>query len=113
LGAAEANLTRLGINIIDLYQIHWPNPAVPIRDTMRAMQTLVDRGLVRLMGVSQFSLADLRVAQRVMKNHPIVSDQVRYSLNARTVETDLLPFCEEHKITLIGYTPLGDGRLTG
>jgi diketogulonate reductase-like aldo/keto reductase len=113
LGAAEASLTRLGINVIDLYQIHWPNPAVPIRETMRAMEKLVDRGLVRFIGVSQFSLADLGVALNAMRNYPIVANQVRYNLNARTIEMALLPYCEEHQITLIAYTPLDDGRLAG
>ena len=111
LRAAEASIRRLGVNVIDLYQIHWPNPAIPIRATMRAMETLVDRGLIRFIGVSQFSLADLRVALGLMRNHPIVSDQVRYNLNARTVEVDLLPYCDQHRITLIAYTPLDDGRL--
>ncbi len=111
LRAAEASLERLGIDQIDLYQIHWPNPGIPIKPTIRAMETLADRGLIKYIGVSQFSLADLRIALGLMRNHPIVSDQVRYSLNARKFEADLLPFCERNQISLIAYTPLDDGRL--
>ena len=111
LKAAEASLERLGVSQIDLYQIHWPNPGIPIKPTIRAMETLADRGLIKYIGVSQFSLADLRIALGLMRNHPIVSDQVRYNLNARKFEAGLLPFCERNQISLIAYTPLDDGRL--
>jgi diketogulonate reductase-like aldo/keto reductase len=112
LRAAEASLKQLATDIIDLYQIHWPNSAVPIKETMRAMETLVDRGLVRFIGVSQFSTAELRAAQAAMSKYPIVSNQVRYNLNARRIELDLLPYCQKQQITVIAYTPLDDGRLT-
>jgi diketogulonate reductase-like aldo/keto reductase len=111
LRAAEASLRRLETNVIDLYQIHWPNSRVPIRETMRAMETLVDRALVRYIGVSNFSLADLRAAQTAMSKYPIVSNQVLYNLNQREIESDLLPYCQQNGITIIAYTPLDDGRL--
>jgi diketogulonate reductase-like aldo/keto reductase len=111
LRAAEGSLKNLATDVIDLYQIHWPNPAVQIKETMRAMETLVDRGLVRFIGVSQFSTAELRTAQAAMSRYPIVSNQVRYNLNARRIELDLLPYCQKHQITIIAYTPLDDGRL--
>lgn len=112
LKAAEASLRRLDISQIDLYQIHWPNSLVPIKDTMRAMETLVDRGLVKFVGVSNFSTAELRVAQAVMSKYPIVSNQVLYNLNRRQIEADLLPYCQTNHITVIAYTPLDSGHLT-
>jgi diketogulonate reductase-like aldo/keto reductase len=111
LRAAEASLRRLEAGYIDLYQIHWWNPNVPIQETMRAMETLVDRGLVRYIGVSNFSVFQLRAAQEAMRKYPIVSNQVLYNLNRREIERDLLPYCFMNRITVIAYTPLDDGRL--
>ena len=111
LRAADASLHLLGTQVIDLYQIHWPNARVPIQETMQAMETLVDRGQVRYIGVSNFSLRELRAAQAVMTKYPIVSNQVLYNLNRREIERDLLPYCQEHNITILAYTPLDDGRL--
>ncbi len=111
LRAAEASLRRLETNCIDLYQIHWPNWSVPIQETMRAMETLVDRGLVRYLGVSNFSLEQLREAQAAMSKYPLVANQVLYNLNRREIERDMLPYCLMQRITIIAYTPLDDGRL--
>jgi diketogulonate reductase-like aldo/keto reductase len=111
LHAAEQSLKLLGTEVIDLYQIHWPNNRVPIQETMRAMETLVERGQVRYIGVSNFSVRELRAAQAVMSKYPIVSNQVLYNLNAREIERDLLPYCQEQHITILAYTPLDDGRL--
>ena len=111
LSAADASLRLLGTEVIDLYQIHWPNTRVPIKETMQAMETLVDRGQVRYIGVSNFSLRELRAAQEVMSKYPIVANQVLYNLNRREIERDLLPYCQEHHITILAYTPLDDGRL--
>ena len=111
LGAAEASLRRLAVDYIDLYQIHWPNSSVPIKETMSAMASLVDSGLVKYVGVSNFSVKDLEEAQAAMANVPIVSNQVLYSLKRREIERDLLPYCEENRVTVIAYTPLADGSL--
>ena len=111
LKAADASLRELETDHIDLYQIHWPNSSVPIKDTMRAMETLVDRGQVKYIGVSNFSLRELQEAQAAMRNHPIVANQVLYNLNARDIEHDLLPYCQKHHVTILAYTPLDDGRL--
>jgi len=78
---------------------------------MQAMETLVDRGQVRYIGVSNFSMRELRAAQEVMTKYPIVANQVLYNLNRREIERDLLPYCQEHHITILAYTPLDDGRL--
>lgn len=111
LRAAEQSLRRMNLDVIDLYQIHWPNRSVPIAETMRAMETLVDRGQVRYIGVSNFSMTELRDAQAAMQRYPIVANQVLYNLNRRDIERDLLPYCQEHQVTVIAYTPLDDGRL--
>lgn len=112
LRAAEASLQRLDTNCIDLYQIHWPSWSVPIQETMRAMEALVDRGLIKYIGVSNFSVQQLREAQAAMSKYPIVSNQVLYNLNRREIERELLPYCLMQRITIIAYTPLDDGRLT-
>jgi len=111
LRAAEASLRRLDTGYIDLYQIHFPNWSVPIHETMRAMETLVDRGLVRYIGVSNFSAQQLRAARAAMSKYPIVSNQVLYNLNRREIEWELLPYCLASQVTIIAYTPLDDGRL--
>jgi diketogulonate reductase-like aldo/keto reductase len=111
LRAADASLRLLDTEVIDLYQIHWPSTRVPIKETMQAMETLVDRGQVRYIGVSNFSVRELRAAQEAMTKYPIVANQVLYNLNRREIERDLLPYCQEHHITILAYTPLDDGRL--
>ena len=111
LRAAEKSLKELGDDVIDLYQIHSPSHSVPIAETMRAMEALVDRGVVRYIGVSNFSVAQLRDAQAAMPNNPVVSSQVLYNLKRRSIERDLIPYCEEQGITVMAYTPLADGSL--
>ena len=111
LRAAEQSMQRLRVNIIDLYQIHWPNSRIPIRETMKAMEQLVDRGLVKYIGVSNFSVGELDEAMSVMENYPIVSNQVIYNLKKREIERDILPFCLERNISIFAYTPLADGSL--
>ena len=112
LQAAEGSLGRLNTTCIDLYQIHWPNSNIPIEETIRAMETLVDRGLVRYIGVSNFSASELRAAQAAAKRYPIVANQVLYNLNHREIERELLSYCLNNQVTVIAYTPLDDGRLT-
>ncbi len=112
LKAAERSLRRLGCSYIDLYQIHWPNPRVPIEETMRAMSRLVEEGKVRHVGVSNFSLEQLKKAQEALPNHEIVSNQVEYSLAVRRIERDLLPYCEENNIAIMAYRPLAHGTLS-
>ncbi|MEM2088512.1 MAG: aldo/keto reductase [Thermoproteota archaeon] len=112
LKAAERSLRKLGCSYIDLYQIHWPNPRVPIEETMRAMSRLVDEGKVRHVGVSNFSLEQLKKAQGTLPNHEIVSNQVEYSLAVRRIEHDLLLYCEENNIAIMAYRPLAHGALS-
>ena len=109
--AAERSLRLLQTDYIDLYQLHYPNPAIPIAETMGAMEELVDQGKVRFIGVSNYSAPDLDEAMKVMTKYEIVSNQVHYSLTHRNIEKELLPFCQQHQITVIAYTPLAGGSL--
>ncbi len=112
LRAADGSLKKLGIDCIDLYQIHWPDRSVPIRETMRAMEELVDQGKVKFIGVSNFYLRDLEQAQACMRKNQIVANQVKYSLVERGIEKDMLGYCQKHGITIIAYSPLDKGVLT-
>ncbi|MYC35071.1 MAG: aldo/keto reductase [Chloroflexi bacterium] len=113
LRAADKSLRLLGVDKIDLYQIHWPNPRVPIAETMRAMEQLVADGLVDYIGVSNFSVEDMREAQAAMQNNPIVSNQILYNLRRRRAERDVIPYCRQHDIAIIAYSPLHEGALVG
>jgi diketogulonate reductase-like aldo/keto reductase len=107
IAAADRSLSLLGTDHIDLYQLHWPNYAVPLQETMAAMEQLVDSGKVRFIGVSNFSVRYLKMAQAALSKYRIVSNQVRYSLIDRTVERNLLSYCEKNEITVIAFSPLG------
>ena len=109
LAAADGSLARLGIDHIDLYQLHWPNSAIPIEETMGAMEELWEAGKVRYIGVSNFSVAQLRDAQAALSRARVVSNQVKYSLATRDIEADLLPYCQETQVTIIAYSPLEQG----
>ena len=113
LRAADQSLRLLGVDKIDLYQIHWPNPGVPIAETMRAMERLVADGLVDYIGVSNFSVEDLQEAQAAMQDNPIVSNQILYNLRRRRAERDVIPYCRQHNIAVIAYSPLHEGALVG
>jgi diketogulonate reductase-like aldo/keto reductase len=111
LEACDRSIQRLGVRQIDLYQVHWPNPRVPIRETMSAMEKLVRDGLVRHIGVSNFSVDQTRDAQAALTKSELVSNQVEYSLSERAIEKDVLPYCEKEGITVIAYSPLGRGNI--
>ena len=111
LRAADASLHRLGVDTIDLYQVHWPSRSTPIEETMRAMGTLVDTGRIRTIGVSNFSADELAEAQAALRHHAIVSNQVLYNLRRREIERTLMPYCQRHGVTIIAYTPLDSGKL--
>lgn len=112
MNAATKSLNRLGMDYVDLYQIHWPTSGVPIAETMRAMEDLVDMGKVRYIGVSNFSTQELQRAQESMSKHTIVANQVLYNLADRRIERDLLPYCQSSNVTVIAYTPLDTGGLS-
>jgi diketogulonate reductase-like aldo/keto reductase len=109
INAAERSLKLLNIKTIDLYQVHWPNPKVPINETMQAMEELVKRRKIKYIGVSNFSVRELKDAQNALSSNEIVSNQVPYNLQERKIEDDLLPYCKTEKITIIAYSPLARG----
>lgn len=109
--ACRGSLHRLGTSYIDLYQVHWPDPRVPIQETMPAMEKLVQEGLVRYIGVSNFSVAETAEARAALTRNDIVSNQVEYSLTNRYVEPEILPYCAREKLTLIAYSPLARGKI--
>ena len=111
LRSARKSLERLRVKKMDLYQLHWPNPRIPIAETMRAMEKLVRDGMVRYIGVSNFSVNQMKEAQAILSREEIVSNQVEYSLVDRAVEEETLPYCQRQKVTLIAYSPLGQGRI--
>jgi aryl-alcohol dehydrogenase-like predicted oxidoreductase len=110
LREAEASLERLGIDAIDLYQIHWPIPDEDIEEGWSALADLRDDGLVRHIGVSNFDVDQLR---RIEQIAPVETLQPQYSLIEREVEQEILPFVEREGIGAIVYSPMGSGLLTG
>jgi aryl-alcohol dehydrogenase-like predicted oxidoreductase len=109
---AAASSRRLGVEQIDLYQVHWPNPIVGDGTTMRGMRTLQMRGLVREVGVSNYSLARWQSAEAALGSR-VLSNQVRYSLVDRRPERDLIPYAREQGRLVIAYSPLAQGFLSG
>lgn len=108
--AVEGSLERLGTDTIDLYYLHRVDPDTPIEETVGAMAELVAEGRVRALGLSEASAATLRRAHAV---HPITALQTEYSIFSRDVEADIFPACIELGVTLVAYSPLGRGLLTG
>ncbi len=107
---AEASLTRLGVDAIDLYQIHWPNPAGQIEEGWSALADLRERGLVRHIGVSNFDAEQLR---RIGQIAPVETLQPPYSLVDRDAGESVLPYAQAGGIGVIVYSPMGSGLLTG
>jgi aryl-alcohol dehydrogenase-like predicted oxidoreductase len=106
----EQSLERLGVDAIDLYQIHWPIPDEEIEEGWSTFVELREKGLVRHIGVSNFTVEQLRRAQEIA---PVETLQPPYSLVARAAEDELLPFVEREGIGVIVYSPMGSGLLTG
>jgi diketogulonate reductase-like aldo/keto reductase len=107
--SVEASLRRLDTDFVDLLQLHEPNPAIPLDDTMGAVSELITAGKVKFVGVSNFSVTQLKAAQKALGRYPIVSNQVRYNLIDRTIEAELLPYCRANHVTVIAYCPLARG----
>ena len=106
----EASLRRLQVDVIDLYQIHWPEPDADIEEGWGEMRRLQQQGKVRYIGVSNFNAAQMQRAQSIA---PITSLQPRYSLLAREIEESTLPFAAKNKIGVIVYSPMYSGLLSG
>jgi aryl-alcohol dehydrogenase-like predicted oxidoreductase len=106
----EASLRRLRVDSIDLYQIHWPDPDLEIEEGWAALAALQKAGKVRNIGVSNFSVAQMRRAQAIA---PITSLQPKYSLLHRDIEREILPFVAREGIGVLAYSPMASGLLTG
>jgi aryl-alcohol dehydrogenase-like predicted oxidoreductase len=110
LREAETSLERLGVDAIDLYQIHWPIPEADIEEGWTALAELRDQGLVRHIGVSNFNVEQLR---RIQDIAPVETLQPPYSLVSRAVEDETVPYAERRDIGVIAYSPMESGLLTG
>ncbi len=106
----EASLKRLKVDSIDLYQIHWPNPEADLEEGWQEMARLKEEGLVRHIGVSNFNVEQLR---RIMTIAPVATLQPPYSMLRPAIEQEILPFCMDHNIGVIVYSPMLSGMLTG
>ncbi|MCL4507451.1 MAG: aldo/keto reductase [Chloroflexi bacterium] len=106
----EASLKRLGVETIDLYQIHWPNPDADVEEGWGALAELVKEGKLRYIGVCNFSVDQLK---RIRPIHPVASLQPPYSMLVRGVEEGLLQYCADNQIGVVAYSPMQKGLLTG
>ncbi len=105
-----ASLQRLGVERIDLYQMHWPDPLEDIEEAWEEMARLADEGKVRHLGVCNYNVEQLK---RISRIHPVASLQPPYSMLRREVEKELLGYCAQHKIGVVAYSPMQRGLLTG
>ncbi len=106
----ENSLRRLEVDTIDLYQLHWPNPDPDIEEGWSTLAKLKSEGKLRYIGVSNFSVEQMERARKIA---PITSLQATYSLIKRDIERDILPYCQEHNIGVIVYSPMMSGLLSG
>lgn len=106
----EESLRRLGTDYIDLYQIHWPDKTTPISETMDALNRLKEQGKIREAGVSNYSVDEMEEAGKYVL---LASNQVPYSMINRKIEKDVVPYAIENKISILAYSPLQRGLLTG
>jgi aryl-alcohol dehydrogenase-like predicted oxidoreductase len=106
----EDSLKRLGTDYIDLYQIHWPDSTTPIAESMEAVSRLIEQGKVRYAGVCNYNAAQLAEAKKYIS---VASDQVPYSMVKRSIESELIPYCLENNKSILAYSPLERGLLTG
>lgn len=106
----ENSLQRLGTDYIDLYQIHWHDVATPIEESMEAVDRLIQQGKVRFAGVCNYKPEQLEIAIKAVN---LVSDQVPFSMIKRDIEHDTVPYCLKHSLSILAYSPLERGLLTG
>jgi diketogulonate reductase-like aldo/keto reductase len=111
--ACEASLARLGTDYLDLYLLHWPNGITDFSGVVMAFENLRSAGKVRAWGVSNFKVSDMEALFRIPYGDRCATNQVPYNLSDRSIEHDLLPWCEQHDMPIIAYSPLGgpDSRL--
>jgi diketogulonate reductase-like aldo/keto reductase len=107
LDACEQSLQRLGTDHLDCYLLHWWSDEHPIEETMRAMGELVDKGKTRFVGVSNFDVDELEAAKKALGSKRLACNQVLYHLEARGMESDVLPWCKKNGVAVVGYSPFG------
>ncbi|KAA8922418.1 MAG: aldo/keto reductase [Thermoplasma sp.] len=108
------SLKKLGTDYIDLYQLHWPNSSISIKETMSAMEKLVDEGLIRYIGVSNFSVDETKDAMKALAKNRIVSNQLEYNVATREIEDEgIYDFCRKNGMAIIAYSPLSHGKIFG
>lgn len=110
ISECEASLKRLGVETIDLYQVHWPVPDGQIEEAWEAMAKCVEQGKVRCLGASNVTVEQVKRLQKVW---PVTAVQPPYSMLRRDIESDLLPYCKENNIGVVCYSPMQKGLLTG
>ncbi len=110
LKACKASLERLGTDYLDLYLVHAPNPSIPAEETIRALDELKEQGLIKEIGVSNFSVKQLKLAQKLSKNR-IVTNQIHYSLAYQDWQ-DVVDYCQENDVLVTAYRPIERGVLT-
>ena len=110
LNSAENSLKRLNTSHIDLYQIHWPNPSIPLSETMMALEKLVNEGKVRFVGLSNFNKQEMEEAKNYLNPIKIVSNQVEYNLFDRFIEYSLMGYMLKNHYSIIAYSPLDKGH---
>jgi diketogulonate reductase-like aldo/keto reductase len=108
--ACEQSLRRLGTDWIDLYLLHWPG-SIPLEETVAAFAALVERGMIRSWGVSNFDRLDMEALLNLPGGEAVQTDQVLYNLSRRGIEWDLIPWCQARKIPIMAYSPIEQGRL--
>ena len=111
LRSMRASLKRLGSDYVDLYLVHWPNPDVPLKETMGAMEECLREGHTRFIGVSNFSAQLMEEAQRNLRASKLVANQVQYSLIDQKPRMELLSMCRKMGVSLIAYRPLERGAI--
>jgi myo-inositol catabolism protein IolS len=113
--AAAGSLRRLGVNQIDLYQVHWPDPweQIPLKETFKALEKLYLEGKIRAIGVSNFAVRDLEEARSYLSHTDIVSNQLRYNILQRNIEEEVLPYCRREGIVILAWSPIAQGALSG
>ena len=112
VAACERSLKRLATDRIDLYLLHWRG-SVPLAETLEGFQRLERDGKIRYHGVSNFDRADMAEWTRLVGGNSVAADQVLYNLSRRGPEWDLVPWCREHQVAIMAYTPLGQGQMLG
>lgn len=111
--ATRESLKKLGVNTVDLMLIHWPNKKMTVEQQVKNLEAVHKEGLTRYIGVSNFSVDQMEEAKNSTVSAEIVCNQVKYNLKDRTIENDILPYCEKRGVTVVAYTPIDKGKTSG